>query len=91
MSRCSWPIPCTNPRTRWNANGQKKSETEYRDGRPHGESLGWRPNGQRKWQGEYRNGMKHGGRHRWHTSGQKSFDGGAWNDKPQGEECSEDG
>jgi antitoxin component YwqK of YwqJK toxin-antitoxin module len=56
-------------------NGQKKTETTYKDGKEHGLYTEWRENG-RKFEGStYKDGKRHGLYTRWYGPGQKSAEG----------------
>ena len=44
----------------WHENGQKKSEMQFANGRPHGLRIEWYENGQKKEEGNFVNGNQHG-------------------------------
>ena len=52
-------------------NGQKKVETNYKDGKPNGLITYWYENGQKEREGMYRDGEQVGIWNRWHENGQK--------------------
>ena len=52
-------------------NGQKKSETTLKDGKPDGLSEAWFENGQKEVEGNYKDGKLHGPAVTWYENGQK--------------------
>ena len=59
------------PHIEYYENGQKKSETHYKDGKPEGLLTGWYENGQKKSETQYENGKQDGLETRWDETGMK--------------------
>jgi hypothetical protein len=55
------------------ANGQKKSEAYYSNGKLHGARTSWHDNGRKMCEESYKNGVQHGTSTRWYRNGQKQF------------------
>jgi len=65
--------PYTGVKTTWHPNGQKASETPYRDGQLEGLSVSWHENGQKAWEIIHRDGKIVDGTFvTWHPNGQKA-------------------
>jgi antitoxin component YwqK of YwqJK toxin-antitoxin module len=56
------------------ANGQKKIEGNYKNGKPEGLETYWHKNGQKLREGNYKNGKPDGVHAWWHENGQKRSD-----------------
>ncbi len=54
-------------------NGQKWSETNYKDGKKHGLQTYWHENGQKEFEGNYIDGKEHGLQTLWRENGQKEY------------------
>ncbi len=64
-------MPFMGTAVEYHSSGQKKTEVEYRDGKPHGKATGWHKNGQKAGAGKFRDGKWHGKVTAWHENGQK--------------------
>lgn len=51
--------------------GEVESESEWRDGKPHGKNIRWYENGQKRREIEFRDGEFHGKWTVWYENGQK--------------------
>jgi len=60
-------------------NGQRKRESNYKDGKPHGLLTHWHANGQKEWEANNKNGKKDGLTIHWDENGQKKWEGN-WKD-----------
>ena len=56
-------------------NGQKKSEENYKDGKPDGLLVYWYENGQKQTEINYKDGKPHGIGFNWYENGQKEAEG----------------
>jgi antitoxin component YwqK of YwqJK toxin-antitoxin module len=56
-------------------NGKKKSEANFKDGKPDGLSVNWYENGQKKAEGNLKDGKPDGLMVSWHENGQKKVEG----------------
>jgi len=56
------------------ADGKKKDETNYRDGKQHGFYVSWYANGQMRVQDLYSDGRRNGAVLQWHPNGVKSYE-----------------
>ena len=65
-------------------NGQKKSEGNYKDGKPDGLRVWWHENGQKKSEVKYKDGKPNGLYVSWHKNGQKQTEGNFKDGNPDG-------
>ena len=65
-------------------NGQKKEETNYKDGKKDGVFTFWFENGQKKLEGKFKNGKDVGLWTGWHKNGQKGLEWNLKNGKEDG-------
>ncbi len=55
------------------ADGARKRDANYRNGRLHGVTQGWHPNGQLDYARTYRDGLEEGVHRGWYSSGRRRF------------------
>ena len=65
-------------------NGQKKLESNYKDGKMDGLWMGWHENGQKELEANFNEGKKEGVALAWYDNGQKEVEGNFKNDKKEG-------
>jgi hypothetical protein len=68
------PIP-DGPRTLWHANGVKKGEGAYRDGKRQGAWTYWYESGQKRWEGSFVDDRSEGLERSWFENGQLEYEG----------------
>ena len=59
---------------RYNKNGQKQSEWNYKNGKRDGKQYSWYENGQKSFESNYKNGKQDGKDVMWYENGQKLFE-----------------
>jgi antitoxin component YwqK of YwqJK toxin-antitoxin module len=67
--------PYTGKSFEFHDNGQKKSEDNFKDGKPHGIVFSWYENGQKQAEVNFKDGKQHGDARGWHENGQKKLEG----------------
>ncbi len=72
------------PSIEWYANGQKRMQGHFRNGREQGEFSWWFETGQRQIGGSYLDGARQGSWRWWHANGQLAVEGEYHQDKPVG-------
>ena len=55
-------------------NGQKETESNYKDGKQDGLQFEWHENGQKSWKGNFKGGKPNGLWVNWHENGQKQLE-----------------
>jgi len=68
----------------WHANGQKKQQLSYVDGRPEGPGYQWYENGQQQYEAQFRDGRADGAWNSWYANGQKHQEGTYEDGQPVG-------
>ena len=76
--------PYTGKVFEFHANGQKKGETGYKDGKPDGPMVAWHENGQKKLEASYKDGKYDGFWTMWYEKGQKNSELNFKDGKPDG-------
>ena len=67
--------PYTGKSFEFHDNGQKKSEDNFKDGKPHGIVFSWYENGQKETEANFKDGKEDGPLGSWHENGQKKLEG----------------
>ena len=68
----------------WFQNGNKRFESDYKNGKRHGKVINWYKSGQKESEGNYINGNRQGSLIFWYENGQKSNEGNYVNDQLEG-------
>ena len=76
--------PYTGKSYKLHPNGQRYTETNYKDGKEDGLYVMWFENGQKAMEGNYKDGKEEGVHLMWHKNGQKSYEGNWKNGKQDG-------